>query len=169
MKMTPRRAGFLVVFVILGLYFWKNSFFHHIEAKLYDWRLQVRSHQPENPQVFIADIDEQSLQEFGRWPWSRKVIAQMVDRLREANVKAIGFDMVFSEEIKTDLTSNIDALQEKWQRQRPNLEQITDPKLRKEFSAYEAQTARFFSEIYKTKPPETKRLPMPLTKRPTRF
>lgn len=44
--------------------------------------------------VFVA-VDEQSVNEFGRWPWNRGVIAQGVDQLKEADM--VVFDMIFSE------------------------------------------------------------------------
>ncbi len=48
--------------------------------------------------IVIVDIDEKSLAEMGRWPWSRDVIANLVDALT-VNYKAaaVGFDVVFAE------------------------------------------------------------------------
>jgi adenylate cyclase len=45
----------------------------------------------------IVDIDEGSLKEIGQWPWSRAVVARLVDRLAEGGAAAIGFDMIFAE------------------------------------------------------------------------
>jgi adenylate cyclase len=48
--------------------------------------------------VVIVDIDESSLTEVGRWPWSRDVIANLVTALTDNyKVKAVGFDVVFAE------------------------------------------------------------------------
>lgn len=47
--------------------------------------------------VIIAAIDEQSIVEFGRWPWPRSMEARLVDALKDYHVAVIGFDMVFSE------------------------------------------------------------------------
>ena len=47
--------------------------------------------------VRIVDIDDESLARHGQWPWPRTLIAQLVDKLTEAKVAAIGFDIVFSE------------------------------------------------------------------------
>jgi adenylate cyclase len=51
----------------------------------------------EQPPVAVVDIDEASIAQLGQWPWSRDVIANMVDRLMATGVAAIGFDIVFSE------------------------------------------------------------------------
>jgi adenylate cyclase len=47
--------------------------------------------------VVIVDIDEASLKEIGQWPWPRTVVADIVNRLREAGAAAIGFDVIFAE------------------------------------------------------------------------
>ena len=51
--------------------------------------------------VVIVDIDDASLKRVGQWPWSRALIAKLVDRLREAGAAVIGFDIVFSEPDRT--------------------------------------------------------------------
>lgn len=47
--------------------------------------------------VVIIDIDEKSLELIGQWPWPRNVMAELVDSLAQAGVKAIAFDGVFGE------------------------------------------------------------------------
>ena len=48
--------------------------------------------------VVILDIDEKSLGEIGRWPWSRNVMADLIDRLFDRyGVSVVGFDVVWAE------------------------------------------------------------------------
>lgn len=47
--------------------------------------------------VLIVGIDEASLQGIGKWPWRRDIHAQLINRLDKAGVKAIAYDIVFSE------------------------------------------------------------------------
>ncbi len=47
--------------------------------------------------VVIVDIDERSLSEHGRWPWSRAKVAVLVDRLVQAGASVVAFDAMFSE------------------------------------------------------------------------
>ena len=47
--------------------------------------------------VRIVDIDDATLERVGQWPWSRLRVAQLVQRLDDLGVAAIGFDMVFAE------------------------------------------------------------------------
>ena len=51
----------------------------------------------------IIDIDEASIAELGQWPWSRAVLAKIVDRLGELGAATIAFDVVFSEPDRTSL------------------------------------------------------------------
>lgn len=52
---------------------------------------------PQNP-IVIADIDEKSLQEIGRWPWSREKLTDLVLNLYQQGATVIAFDMLFPEE-----------------------------------------------------------------------
>ncbi len=47
--------------------------------------------------IVIVAIDEASLASIGRWPWSRSVHADLVDKLKQAQAKVIGLDVIFSE------------------------------------------------------------------------
>lgn len=68
-----------------------------LDRYLYDTRLRLQPAKP-NSRVLIVDIDERSLKEQGRWPWSRETLAKMVQTIgREGGARAIGFDMVFAE------------------------------------------------------------------------
>ncbi|MFM9886947.1 MAG: EAL domain-containing protein [Burkholderiales bacterium] len=47
--------------------------------------------------IVIVEIDGASLDRLGRWPWSRAVHAQFVERATLAGAAAIGFDIAFAE------------------------------------------------------------------------
>ena len=47
--------------------------------------------------VVILDIDEKSLANEGRWPWSRHKLAELVEVLTEYGAIVVAFDVVFSE------------------------------------------------------------------------
>lgn len=67
---------------------------------------------PASDQVVIVDIDEASLArpELGQWPWSRNVLAKLVDNLDAMGAKAIAFDMVFAEADRTSPRAFLDRL-----------------------------------------------------------
>ena len=47
--------------------------------------------------LIIVAIDDESLNQIGRWPWPRRVHAQLVRRLHEEGALAIGLDILFPE------------------------------------------------------------------------
>ena len=47
--------------------------------------------------VVIVDIDEESIQTFGQWPWPRWLLADLIERIAAHGSFAIGLDMVFAE------------------------------------------------------------------------
>jgi adenylate cyclase len=69
-----------------------------LEAWSYDTRLLLTLPHAVDPRVVIVNIDEASLKQLGRWPWSRDKLAALVDTLfGHYAVAAIGFDVVFAE------------------------------------------------------------------------
>ena len=48
--------------------------------------------------VVIVEIDEQSIEQYGQWPWKRTVLADVIWRLREAGAGIIVLPILFSEE-----------------------------------------------------------------------
>lgn len=47
--------------------------------------------------VRIVEVDEESLQRFGQWPWPRYRMAQIIDRIAGMGALAIGLDILFAE------------------------------------------------------------------------
>ncbi|MCC8179917.1 MAG: adenylate/guanylate cyclase domain-containing protein [Planctomycetes bacterium] len=57
--------------------------------------------------VVVVDIDEESVQHVGSWPWSRREIADLLSRLTDARV--VGMDLLFDEPDKTSLVNFVEA------------------------------------------------------------
>jgi adenylate cyclase len=92
--------GFLFLIVLLGhtgrLY--TIPLLSHQDAFFYDVRVRMTMPGGVDERIVIVDLDEKSLGEVGRWPWSRAVMAELVTKLSdEYFVSMIGFDVVFAE------------------------------------------------------------------------
>ncbi len=72
--------------------------------------LRMRLDPPQlDPRIVIVDIDERSLAEVGRFPWSRDKVARLVEQLTvQYEVAALGFDISFPE---ADTSSGYEVLQ----------------------------------------------------------
>jgi adenylate cyclase len=65
---------------------------------IYDARLRAMMPKTQEDRIVIVDLDERSLAEFGRWPWSRDKMAKFVAELFDRQAAAVvGFDVVFAE------------------------------------------------------------------------
>ncbi len=80
------------------------------EAWLYDDWLKFSARSGPDDRVAILDIDEASLKSVGRWPWSREIMAELVNKLFDQYaVAAVGLDVVFGE---PDTSSGLDVLKQ---------------------------------------------------------
>jgi len=71
-----------------------------VEGRLYDLRLNVRDNIMRKlpyQDILIVYVDEKSIGEIGRWPWSRKVMADLINKISAGKPKVIGVDIIFSE------------------------------------------------------------------------
>ena len=84
------------------------GFIDQLDNIIYDARLRLTMPGKGDPRVVILDIDEKSLGEVGRWPWSRNLMARLMDKLFDAHqVKLVAFDVVWAER---DTSSGLDVL-----------------------------------------------------------
>jgi adenylate cyclase len=71
---------------------------HRLQDKLVERHALTRT---PDPDVILVAIDERSLEamapDFGRFPWARSVVAEMVAQLHRAGARAIVVDIVFAE------------------------------------------------------------------------
>lgn len=87
------------------------GFIDRLDAIIYDTRLKLTMPGKGDPQVVILDIDEKSLGEIGRWPWSRNVMARLMDKLFDRyGVALVGFDVVWAERDNSSGIEVLDAL-----------------------------------------------------------
>lgn len=89
--------GLGITLFIIIIYFFDPLFLKFLELKSLDLKFQTRGILQPGKETVIAAIDEKSLDELGRWPWSRDIQARLVNKLTEYGARVIAFDVVFSE------------------------------------------------------------------------
>jgi adenylate cyclase len=72
--------------------------FSALEGRASDLQVWARGVRRPHPDVVVAAVDERSVQRYGRWPWSRELLARAVYRLHESGPAAIGLDITFTDE-----------------------------------------------------------------------
>ncbi|HEU0290608.1 MAG TPA: serine/threonine-protein kinase [Burkholderiales bacterium] len=86
--------GVAVAIVLLAIS--GGDLIQSLERKAYDVGVQATSRAPSDRIAVIA-IDDTSIANIGRWPWSRDVLAKMTDLLAGAQAKVIGYMIFFGE------------------------------------------------------------------------
>ncbi len=90
-------TGLGITILFLGLVTLRVGFLDTVEFKLYDTFMGLRS-DPESPTpVVIVDIDDDSIEKLGRWPWPRSFIAAGIQKISEGKPKVIGLNFILSE------------------------------------------------------------------------
>jgi signal transduction histidine kinase len=69
-----------------------------LELKGLDLLFLVRGPLPPPSEIVVVAIDEPSFAEIAKqWPWPRSIHARLIDQLKRAGAKVIGFDVLFAE------------------------------------------------------------------------
>lgn len=102
-----RRTRLIGFFVSAGvglavLLIWWLGWFQSLEWKMFDARFKIRGPIPHMEDIVIISMDDASIEKIGRWPWERRVHARLIDRVSRAGVKAVAFDVFFSEKDTRD-------------------------------------------------------------------
>ena len=86
-------AMVLMVFFILWL---ATPIIRSLESKAYDVAMSQIERSP-SPKISVIAIDQQSLDNLGRWPWSREIHAKMIAQLRQGGAQLIVPTVFFTE------------------------------------------------------------------------
>ncbi len=88
-------AGVAIVLASIALHMSTDSI-GTMERRFYDFSSTSNSRQPSDRIAVIA-IDDQSIANLGRWPWSRDIHAKLIDQLAAAKAKTIVHTAFFFE------------------------------------------------------------------------
>ncbi|MGH7164969.1 MAG: CHASE2 domain-containing protein, partial [Nitrospiraceae bacterium] len=101
-----RHVGFglavVVTTLMLGLAWVAPAALQRLEHISLNWRFMLRGERPPGDEVVLVAVDERSLKELGRWPWSRDKQARVVEGIAQDGAKVIGLDLIYPEPEATD-------------------------------------------------------------------
>lgn len=90
-------TGFAVLLGLLLLRGYDPPLLQYLRNAGFDQLQRIWPREKADLPVRIVDIDERSLAELGQWPWSRKVLARLVDELNTLGAAVVAFDIIFPE------------------------------------------------------------------------
>jgi adenylate cyclase len=98
-RLTAFRVSLLSTLIVALLYVWasQSTLLRNLEAKALDLRFHLRGIKQPGTPVILVVIDNRSIAELGRWPWSRGRFAEIIQRLHGAGAKVVAFDLLFTE------------------------------------------------------------------------
>jgi adenylate cyclase len=96
-----RVAALTILIALVGLRAMDPVPVEELRLRIFDSYQRLAPRPPSDQPVVIVDVDEQSLAEFGQWPWPRTRLADLVDTIAGAGATAIAFDFVLAEADRT--------------------------------------------------------------------
>ena len=114
LRLIIRLAISGIAFVVFAMHIAGKPRFEiidRVENYLYDVRIRTTMPGTVDDRIVIIDIDEASQIELGQWPWPRKTLAQIVDRLfDDYEITVLGMDVLFAEAEETSASRLLDEL-----------------------------------------------------------
>jgi len=88
----------LLLLTLFVVYVVSNaSTVHQFELRLYDFAKSVHPKTQWNDDIILVAIDDASLRNLGKWPWSREYHANLLNVLYYFSPSVIAFDLLFTE------------------------------------------------------------------------
>ncbi|MBL1141286.1 MAG: CHASE2 domain-containing protein [Proteobacteria bacterium] len=85
-----------LVVTIICLFMTNSQLIKKLEFANYDFAMDQLARNPQQNIAIIA-IDDQSIDNLGRWPWPRSLQANMIEKLAQSGAKVIGNSITLSE------------------------------------------------------------------------
>ncbi|MCK5850734.1 MAG: adenylate/guanylate cyclase domain-containing protein [Kiritimatiellae bacterium] len=93
--------GSALTIFCLALFIVRPEFITALSSYTYDACLKQVHSLPRSGKVVIVDLDENSLSEYGQWPWSRYRVARLTDKIIDDGASVLVFDVAFPEKDRT--------------------------------------------------------------------
>lgn len=75
-----------------------------------DFQFKLRGERNPGDEIVLVLVDEKSLKEEGRWPWSRAKQAQLVDAIHSGDASVVGLDIIYAEPEESPVVEDVRAI-----------------------------------------------------------
>src|SRR5271168_806433 len=99
LRAPGRRFALAVLVLLCVLRLIDPSIFGTLRMRGFDLEQELapRTYQPLSVPVRIVAIDDASVTRVGQWPWPRKLVAKLVERIAAGHPRVLGGDIIFAE------------------------------------------------------------------------
>ncbi len=102
--------GLGIMILFLGLWFVRFHFIDTLELKFYDVMMKLRGEPEAESDIVMVDIDEDSIEKLGRWPWPRSLLSKGIQKINAGNPKVIGLNLLLTEAEISDGLRELESL-----------------------------------------------------------
>lgn len=96
-RRSPLLVACFVFAAVAALKLGDAAVLQRAQLFVFDSYQQVWPREYRQAPVRVIDIDEASLEKLGQWPWPRRTVAKLIDRLTAMGAASIGLDVLFAE------------------------------------------------------------------------
>lgn len=89
--------GIVITALVSWSFLTRRTILETANLKTYDIFTNFRKSPPKLETIRLVEIDENSVNSLGSWPWARSIVAQLVDAIVDGNPKVIGLAVLFAE------------------------------------------------------------------------
>ena len=109
--------GLGIMILFLGLWFVRFQFIDTLELKYYDVMMKLRGEPDAESDIVMVDIDEDSIEKLGRWPWPRSLLSTGIQKINEGKPKVIGLNLLLTEAETSEGLREIELLEKTFERE----------------------------------------------------
>lgn len=103
----------LVLVVVIGAVFSFFQVFKSIDYRFFDMLLAAgKEIKNEDANIVLIDIEDQSINELGSWPWTRDILGNVLIRMKELGAYNAVFDIEYLSESSFGINDNIGEITE---------------------------------------------------------
>jgi signal transduction histidine kinase len=97
LKAWAERFGLALLLLVLVAVFSFIPVVRDSELRLTDTFFQLAPAPAQHSAVVLVLIDDESLRQYGRWPWSREILGRLISNIADSGAGVIGLDVLLSE------------------------------------------------------------------------
>lgn len=105
-------VGLGVTLLAIWLLFARFSFVEVLGNTLYDFNMKLTSDADSPSEIVLVNIDNDSIDKIGRWPWSRSELAKAITKINKGDPKLIGLNIIYSEPEENSGLKVLNALEQ---------------------------------------------------------
>ncbi|MCQ2585516.1 MAG: CHASE2 domain-containing protein [Treponema sp.] len=95
--------GIIILFTLIGSF----NVFNSIDLRFYNFLFKFKKEIPQNEKVVMIEIDDQSLDKLGEWPWTRNILGDTLIRMKEMGATSASFDIEYLSPSAMGVASNV--------------------------------------------------------------